>query len=105
MWLAFLFTFELCAIVSHFKSIGCFVAFVILLTSVSRDHIKIDRGVLRIVNARLEDKGMYVCMARNPNGTITTQSFVDVQGMTLLTKTPFTRRRIQINLMCYFIPC
>ena len=50
----------------------------------SRDHIKIDAGVLRIVNARLIDKGMYVCMARNMHGTITTQSFVNVAGKMLL---------------------
>ncbi|XP_065067285.1 fibronectin type III domain-containing protein-like isoform X2 [Rhopilema esculentum] len=48
---------------------------------VESDHIKIDRSVLRIINARLIDKGMYICMARNKHGTITTQSFIDVQAV------------------------
>ncbi len=42
--------------------------------------MKIEKCALTIINARLSDKGMYVLMARNEHGSITTQSFVDVQG-------------------------
>ena len=83
LFLSLCFSLSLClpVCVSVYISYLCIYLSTVIL---SRDHIKIDAGVLRIVNARLIDKGMYVCMARNMHGTITTQSFVNVAGKMLL---------------------